>query len=80
MPIRNSKPKGVQATLEHFGLTPDEAIAFGDGGNDESMLELCGIGVAIGNAVPETKRTADYVTDDVDHDGIAHACQHFGLI
>lgn len=44
------------------------------------MLELCGIGVGMGNAVSETKRTADYVTDDVDHDGIAHACQHFGLI
>lgn len=80
VPKASSKPRGIQATLEHHGLTLDEAIAFGDGGNDESMLRACGIGVAMGNARPGTKAVADFVCDDVDHDGIYNACVHYGLI
>lgn len=80
VPRTSSKPAGVAATLEHLGLSVEESIAFGDGGNDESMLEFCGIGVAMGNAKPGTKACADYVTTSVDEDGIANACRHFGLI
>ena len=36
--------------------------------------------VAMGNAVPEVKAVADYVTDDVAHDGSVTAMRHFGLI
>lgn len=80
VPKASSKPEGIRKTLEHVGLTADEAIAFGDGGNDETMLKYCGIGVAMGNAVDGAKAVADYVTDDTDHDGIYNACRHFGLI
>ena len=80
VPRGSSKPAGIRATLEHVGLTAAEAIAFGDGGNDETMLEYCGVGVAMGNAKAETKAVADYVTTSVDDDGIYNACRHFGLI
>ena len=44
------------------------------------MLQFAGIGVAMGNAEKEVKAVADYVTDDIDDDGIWKACKHFGLI
>ena len=34
----------------------------------------------MGNGNPEAKRAADYVTDDVDKDGIPKALRRFGLI
>lgn len=80
VPSTSSKPKGVAKTLEHFGLKQEETIAFGDGGNDATMLEYCQIGVAMGNGTDEAKAAADYVTTDVDKDGIANALRHFGLI
>lgn len=80
VPVASSKPAGIRATLERHGISADEAVAFGDGGNDETMLKMCGIGVAMGNAKPGTKAVADYVTADVDHDGIAEACRRLGLI
>ena len=77
VPANSSKPAGIRATLERYGIAPEESIAFGDGGNDASMLQMCGIGVAMGNASPDAIAAADYVTDDVDHDGIARALDHF---
>lgn len=80
VPASSSKPAGIKATCERYGFTPEECIAFGDGGNDATMLEYVGIGVAMGNAVAEAKDAADYITTDVDQDGIPNALRHFGLI
>ena len=55
-------------------------MAFGDGGNDVSMLRYAGIGVAMGNANDDVKAHADYVTTSIDEDGVANALKHFGLI
>lgn len=55
-------------------------MAFGDGVNDIEMLEYVSIGVAMGNAREETKKVADYITDDVDNDGILKALEHFKLL
>ena len=74
------KVRGIQQYLEANGLTREETIAFGDGDNDTQMLKFARIGVAMGNAWPATKEAADYITDHVDHDGIANALRHFGLI
>ncbi len=75
-----SKQQGVDALLAHFGIPREEAMAFGDGGNDVSMLGHVGWGVAMGNAVDSAKQAAVYVTDTVDDEGICKALQHFGLI
>ena len=80
VPATSSKPKGIEATLKHLGLSREETIAFGDGGNDVTMLAYCEIGVAMGNATDDAKASADYVTTDVDKDGIALALRHYGLI
>lgn len=74
------KVSGIQKMLELYGITREETIAFGDGENDMEMLEFAGIGVAMGNAEAEVKAVADYVTTDIDDDGIWNACRHFELI
>ncbi len=74
------KVVGMQQILSHYGIAPEEIIAFGDGENDTEMLEFAGIGVAMGNAEPFVKKCADYVTDDVDAGGIRNALRNFGII
>ena len=75
-----SKQQGVDTMLAYFGISREEAMAVGDGGNDVSMLGHVGWGVAMGNAVDTAKHAAVYVTDTVDSEGICKALQHFGLI
>lgn len=74
------KRTAVRRYLEENSIAPEETIAFGDGENDIGMLDLAGIGVALGNAETAVKEMADYVTADIDDDGVAKALQHFGLI
>ena len=45
-----------------------------------SMMKASGIGVAMGNAEPSVKEAADYITKDIEEDGIFHAMKHFELI
>lgn len=71
------KAKAIEETLRHIGCTREEFMAFGDAENDRSMLEYAGIGIAMGNAVPEVKEIADYITLDNNHDGIAYALNRF---
>lgn len=80
IPKGSSKQVGVDKMLDYFGISLDESMAFGDGGNDVLMLKHVGIGVAMGNAEDEVKQAADYVTDSVDEDGIEKALRHFGVI
>ena len=80
IPKGSSKQVGVDKMLDYFGISLDESMAFGDGGNDVLMLKHVGIGVAMGNAEDEVKRAADYVTDAVDEDGVEKALRHFGVI
>ena len=61
-------------------MTGPTAWPFGDGGNDSDMLRYAGIGVAMGNATPDVKQVADYVTATVDEDGVERALEHFGVI
>jgi P-type E1-E2 ATPase len=65
---------------EYLGLDSRHTIAFGDGGNDSSMIRTAGIGIAMGNALDSLKQEADYVTTSVDEDGILKALQHYHLI
>ena len=66
--------------FDKLGLDPQYTMAFGDGGNDTTMIRKAGIGVAMGNAIDDLKKEADFVTTSVDEDGIRYALSHFGLI
>lgn len=75
------KGVGVARALEYLGRTGNaRTFGFGDSGNDLGMLAAVETAVAMGNAMPEVKEVADYVTDDVAHDGTVTAMRHFGLI
>lgn len=75
-----SKSYGAARILERIGVTREECMAFGDGGNDIPIIEYAGIGVAMGNATDDVKAAADYVTDTVDEDGVVTALQRFGVL
>jgi hypothetical protein len=61
------------------GIAADDIVAFGDDFADIGMLKLCGVGVAMGNAIDEVKTIADCVIGDNDHNGIANYLQNVGL-
>lgn len=75
-----NKSVGIDAMLRHYGIDLSESMAFGDGGNDISMLRHVGIGVAMGNSNDAVKASADYIADTVDNDGVVKALRHFGLV
>lgn len=79
-PDDSSKATAIARVLDRLGMDRSEIIAFGDGGNDIEMLRYAGTGVAMGNAEASVKAVADYVTTDVDEDGIRNALRRFGLL
>lgn len=80
IPAAGGKGVGVERTLAHFQLSPAQALAFGDGGNDLEMLRLVGHGVAMGNAAPEVKAAVGQVCPGVAEDGVYHYCLSHALI
>ena len=74
------KGSALKAMASALNIDIKDTMACGDGGNDISILQSAGIGVAMGNADDHVKSYADYVTTDVDHDGILNAFRHFNLI
>lgn len=76
----NSKSEGIDKMLKHFDIPLANAICFGDGGNDISMLQHTPISFAMGNAKDEVKKHATNVTDSVDENGIWNALKKLNLI
>lgn len=66
-----TKGNAIERLTASCGISPDQIIAFGDDVPDIGMLQLCGIGVAMGNALEEVKAAADAVIGTNDEDGIA---------
>lgn len=79
-PASGGKAIGIAKVLEYYGFDKSETMAFGDGENDVDMFGAVGLSVAMGNGCGEAKAAADYVTDDVDDDGIWNALRHFGMV
>ena len=75
-----TKAHAIDALLQHIGGKIEDTIAFGDAKIDIPMFEYCAVGVAMGNGGEEIKAKADFVTDAVADDGLAHAFQRLGLI
>lgn len=80
IPKKGGKSQGMIHMCKHYGIKSNEIMAFGDADNDISMLNYAKIGVAVGKATDTLKAHADYITDDIDEDGILHALQYYRVI
>lgn len=78
--LSHNKAVGIKKLLEHLNISKDEVIAFGDGHNDQEMIEYVSLGIAMGNSLDKIKNAANYVTSDIDDDGIYNALKHFNII
>ena len=67
----------VQKLLNYLGMSADQMICCGDGFNDLTMIEYAGLGVAMENAQPILKKTADYITKSNDEDGVLLVINEF---
>ena len=75
-----TKGNAVECLLDYLGMEKKDTIAFGDAKIDIPMFECCEIGVAMGSGGKEAKAAADFVTDDVDKDGLYKAFDQLGLL
>jgi phosphoglycolate phosphatase (TIGR01487 family) len=62
LPTGVNKATGLKAALEVMGVSPLNVVGIGDAENDHAFLRFCGFSVAVANALPAVKETADFVT------------------
>lgn len=74
------KAQAVRAAVEYLGADMADTIAVGDAKVDIPMLECCAVGVAMGSGGEEIRQMADFVTTDVDKDGLWNAFSHLHLV
>ena len=75
VPCSVDKANTLGALLEHLGVKREEVMAIGDGTCDVAMLQLAGMGVAMGQAPDSVKACADYITASNEEDGVAAAVE-----
>ena len=71
------KSRGVEFLVREWGIKQEEILTIGDQDNDIELLKAGGIKVAMGNATPELKACADFITDTVENDGFVKAMEKF---
>ena len=71
------KAASLKLLAEKLNIHQSEIIAVGNAGNDLTMIEYAGLGVAMENAQPIVKETADFITKSNDEDGILHVINTF---
>ena len=76
-PAGATKGEALEAICKKLGIFPEETMAFGDQELDIPMLKKAGTSIAMGNAIPEVKELADFVTKSNNEAGIAFALEHY---
>ena len=66
-----SKLDAIAHVAQHLGITVEDVLVFGDDINDLEMIRGCGMGVAMGNALPQVRAAADQVIGTNEEDGLA---------
>jgi hypothetical protein len=79
MPFGVTKGSMLPLLLEKLGVLREELATFGDNYNDMTMIGYAGFGVAMGNAVDDVKKIADYVCESNDSDGVAKTFEKYIL-
>ena len=75
LPKGVSKAAGLAVLGEKLGIAQDEMMSFGDEANDLSMIEWCGVGVAMGNSSQVILDAADFISTTNQADGVAYAIE-----
>ena len=70
LPASVNKATGLRAALEELGVSPKDVVGIGDAENDEAFLVMCGLGVAVANALDSLKAHADYITSGENGAGV----------
>lgn len=71
------KAWGLQLLLDKYGISPDEVMAFGDGGNDIELLQLAKYSYAMENAPQSVKDAAEFVAPHHSEDGVLQVLETF---
>lgn len=71
LPEMAGKVQAIKEMAKILNLSLRDIVSFGDDKNDMEMLQICGTGVAVVNAIPDVRKVADCVTLSNDEDGVA---------
>jgi len=61
LPSGVNKASGLASVLPRMELSPAQVVGVGDAENDHAFLDMCGVAVAVANAVPALKDKSDLV-------------------
>lgn len=62
LPADVTKASGLVPALEAIGVAAAQTVGVGDAENDQVFLRMCGLAVAVSDALPSVKKIADIVT------------------
>lgn len=80
MPRGCSKASAVDFVAKALDISMEETVAIGDSSNDIPMIERAHIGIAMGNATEDVKAIADYITSDIEDNGVENALRWLNAI
>ena len=78
-PPCRGKAEALRVLEETYGIAPARVVAVGDATNDGPMVQRAGLGVAMGNAMPELKRVAARVIGDHDSPALGRLVEELFL-
>ena len=61
-------------------MKPENVLVFGDGLNDLELFDYAGISIAMGKSAPELQEKADYITKNLEEDGIFYALEELNMV
>lgn len=77
LPVGVTKASGLRRALAQLGLSPLNCIGVGDAENDLAFLDVCGLPVAVANALPSVRERAAFVTTGTRGSGVAELIDQF---
>lgn len=78
-PAGVNKGTFVNYLVQRLGITPAEVVTIGDMENDVAMFRQSGFSIAMGNANPDVRKSANATTLSNDQDGFADAVERLIL-
>ena len=80
VPKGYSKATAIRYITEYLNIPMEDTVAIGDSNNDLPMLQYAHTSIAMGNSSKHVLEVADYITTDVDKDGIWNALKWLGVL